>query len=57
MIFEDMLMIVLDALILVGYFSVPKITHTGLKASTLYMQLGSTFMSIYLAITTLSYQS
>lgn len=57
MIFEDVLMLVLDALIIFGFFNVPKITHRGLNGKTLLTQLGSSCVSIFTAYSTLAYQS
>ena len=50
MIFEDLMMLLLDVLVVSGVFSVPKVTQTTFTESALFMQLGSTSMSIYLAL-------
>lgn len=48
MIFEDFMMLLMDALVIVGFFKVPMVTDKSFKASSLYMQLGTTCLSLYL---------
>ena len=50
-------MLVLDALVLTGIFSVPKITGKTFKASTLFMQLATTCLSLYLTLKELTSES
>lgn len=50
MIFEDLMMILLDFLVVVGVFSVPKLTEEFFTGGTLLMQMGSTAMSIYMTL-------
>ena len=57
MIFEDLMMILLDFLVVVGVFSVPKLTEEFFTGGTLLMQMGSTAMSIYMTLSDLFFMS
>lgn len=50
MIFEDLPMLVLDALVVVGILKVPKVKQGAFTSQALAMQLGSTCISIYTAL-------
>lgn len=57
MIFEDTVMILMDALVLMGVFVVPKVTDKNFKQSTLFLQIGTTFFSLYNNLKILSFES
>ena len=57
MIFEDSMMVVLDALVILGVFKVPKVTAKNFTSSTFYMQLGTTCSSLYLTLSSLNFES
>jgi hypothetical protein len=57
LIFEDLLMIVLDAFVILGVFSVPLMTSGNFSGGILLMQIGSTSLSIYTALNDLFFWS
>ena len=48
MIFEDIPMLLLDGLMVAGVFQVPKILEGGISGSSLFTQLGTSFLSVSL---------
>jgi hypothetical protein len=51
-------MILLDAFVVFGVFSVPKLMHgKTFKSSTLMIQIGTTCLSLYLTLKELSFES
>ena len=57
MIFEDLMMLLLDFLVVIGVFKIPKLTQKNFSESTLFIQIGSTSLCIYTALVDLFFQS